>query len=61
MKDLSYYYSNNSNRNIDNLMHSNKLKKAKQGHLMAPPIKIAPNFHHHYSNQNHRENFESPE
>ena len=59
MKDLSYYYSNSSNRNFDHLMHSNKLKKAKQGHLMAPPIKIDPNFHHH--NHYHREQYESPD
>ena len=58
MKDLSHYYSNNSNRNIDYLMQSNKLKKAKQGHLMAPPIKIASNFHHH---SNHREYYDSPD
>lgn len=56
MKDLSCYSSKKSNRNIDYLMHSNKLKKAKQGHLMAPPIKIAPNFHYH---NNHQEYYDS--
>ena len=34
-------------------MHATKLKKAKHGHLMAPPIKI--------TSRHHRESYESPD